>query len=294
MRFWFIILLLFPFATKAQSYIPLLGHESEWHVTTCFTSCLTDVYYTDGDTLYNGQNYTVLNGYHYISRTFWLREDIQEKKVFLSIKPPNKERQEYLLYDFSLEIGDSIKIFNPITPFPTSPGYFEVDSIVNVVLTDGLTYRKFYLSATASTNSLELPVWIEGIGSLSIINAPGGTPSLNTAGKLSCHIHDGQVVYTQLDSIAGCQAVYVADLEDVSFHDLIIFPNPAHNKLIISGLDKNSSVELLDIKGRILSKNTEINSEMIEIVVEDFQSGVYLVNLRHFIGISTTRKIVIE
>ena len=56
-----------------QDYKPLLDNTNEWHVTNCYFGCLTDVYFTDGDTLVEGNNYKVLDGFHYISRSFLLR-----------------------------------------------------------------------------------------------------------------------------------------------------------------------------------------------------------------------------
>ena len=62
----------------------MLDHSSEWQLTVCNNGCITDIYYTDGDTTYNNNNYKILNGYHYISKTFWLRENIQNEQVYLS------------------------------------------------------------------------------------------------------------------------------------------------------------------------------------------------------------------
>ena len=94
----------------------MLNHDIEWQLTSCSNGCITDVYFTDGDTLYNGFNYKILNGYHYISKTLWLRENTNDQKVFLSFLQ-NNIRKEVLLYDFNLSKGDSININNPISPF---------------------------------------------------------------------------------------------------------------------------------------------------------------------------------
>ena len=69
--FYFFSALLF-----SQDYVPLLDDYNEWQVTNCYFGCLTDVYYTDGDTITDGHHYKILDGYHFISRTILLREDI--------------------------------------------------------------------------------------------------------------------------------------------------------------------------------------------------------------------------
>ena len=186
----------------SQNYKQMLDHNSEWQLTVCNNGCITDIYFTDGDTSYNNYSYKILNGYHYISRTFWLRENTQTEKVYLSFLQ-NNNRKEVLLYDFDLQKGDSIEINNPISPFIANPGYYIVDSIANIQLIDGLFYDHFYLSSL-SLLVIESAVWIEGIGSLSLINAPGGTPDVNGSGKLSCYFNDGNLVYSQLDSISQC------------------------------------------------------------------------------------------
>ncbi len=64
---------------QAQNYKPLLDNFNEWHFTICDFGCLTDIYYTDGDTVVNNVSYRILDGFHYISRTFLIREDIPAK-----------------------------------------------------------------------------------------------------------------------------------------------------------------------------------------------------------------------
>jgi len=191
--------------TFSQTYNEMLSNDIEWQVTSCYNGCKTDIYFLDGDTIYNGYNYSILNGYHFISKTFWLRENIQNQNIYMSFLQ-NNIRKEVLLYDFDLQKGDSINIFNPISPFITNPGYYVVDSLVWLQLQDGLYYEVFYLSSL-SLNINESAVWIEGIGSLSLINAPGGTPNVNGAGKLSCYFNSGNLVYSQLDSIKNCVLV---------------------------------------------------------------------------------------
>ena len=221
----------------AQSYKQMLDHDSEWHLTVCNNGCITDIYFTDGDTLYNNYNYKILNGYHYISKTFWLREDVISERVYLSFIQ-NSNRKEVLLYDFNLQKGDSININNPISPFVSNPGLYLVDSTINKQLNDGLYYDHFYLSPLSSQIN-ESAVWIEGIGSLSLINAPGGTPDVNGSGKLSCYFNDGNLIYSQLDSISAC-----------------VYTNPNLNSFNIQEVDHSSILFFTDLFGRKVKFST--------------------------------------
>lgn len=192
----------------AQDYKPLLDNTNEWHFTNCYFGCLTDIYYTDGDTLVAGDNYKILDGYHYISRTFLLREVNATQRVYLRKLSNNGIGQEYLLYDFSLQEGDIFEMQNPITPFPENAGNFVLDSIRSQVLVDGQAYKHYYFSPVpTNTISEDNCVWVEGVGSLSMINAPSGFPDINGVGHLSCFFKQGDLFYSNLDSISGCSPV---------------------------------------------------------------------------------------
>jgi hypothetical protein len=238
-----LVLLCVPLMTLSQqTYNEMLTHDIEWQLTSCNNGCITDVYFIDGDTIYNGYNYFILNGYHFISKTFWLREDIQNQTVYMSFVY-NNIRKEVLLYDFDLGIGDSINISNPISPFVTNPGYYIVDSLVSLELQNGLYYEVFYLSSS-SVNINESAVWIEGIGSLSLINAPGGTPNVNGPGKLSCYFNKGDLVYSQLDSINTC----------------ILVNQVTSTELLNSRINNRKLINVVDILGR---KTTPVSNILL-------------------------------
>jgi len=244
-----ILLLFFPLMSLSQqTYNEMLTHDIEWQLTSCNNGCITDVYFIDGDTIYNGYNYFILNGYHFISKTFWLREDIQNQTVYMSLVN-NNIRKEVLLYDFDLEIGDSINISNPMSPFVTNPGYYIVDSLVSLELQNGLYYEVFYLSSS-SVNINESAVWIEGIGSLSLINAPGGTPNVNGPGKLSCYFNKGDLVYSQLDSINTC----------------ILVNQVTSSELLNSRINNRKLINVMDILGR---KTTPISNVLLLYIYSD-------------------------
>jgi hypothetical protein len=135
-------LLLTFFNSIGQNYTPLLNQTNEWQLTSCYNGdCITDIYYTNGDTIVNNQNFKVLDGYHYINRNFLIREDIEEKKVFMNIILPNRI-DEFLMYDFGMEINDTINLRNPFTPFVNNAGYYQLDAIANV-MQNNQEYRFF-------------------------------------------------------------------------------------------------------------------------------------------------------
>lgn len=258
-----------------------MDNFNEWHVTNCHYGCLTDIYFTDGDTIVDGLNYKILDGYHYISRTFLLREDLELKKVYLNLVQSSGNR-EFLLYDFSMAVGDSIDIKNPISPFPENAGYYKVDSIVNKPLVDGNLYKHLYLSPTSSNTISSTPAtWIEGIGSLSIINAPGGFPDIDGVGYLTCFFKNGELFYSNEYGTSECEPIILGNVPDYN-----ALQQATMNTIIKDGkgtVENARDVELVDVFDLNGKKLMSINAHGIETIDLDFSSfsaGMYLVLAR--------------
>ncbi len=265
----------FSFSSYSQAYKPLLDNLNEWHVTTCFSGCLTDVYYTDGDTIVDGKNYKILDGYHYISRTFLLREEVNNKKVFLNKVAPG-QNEEFLLYDFSLNQGDSFNMTNPYSPFPRDGGTFVLDSIIERPLADGNEYRHFYFSpAPGNTISTENSVWVEGAGSLSIINAPGGHPDINGGGQLSCFFKDTEIFYANLDSISDCIPIHL-DVEKYNLEEVVISKPNNTDSCVLSHTQKVKLITVFDVSGKKLETIENNGRKSIKIDFSSYKSGMYI------------------
>lgn len=280
---------------EAQLYQPLLKEANEWHLTNCYTGCFTDIYVAADDTIINGKTYKILDGYHYISREFLLREDVASRKVFFLFIQNGKPESEILLYDFSLSVGDSMHFFNPISPFPSDPGYFTLDSIKPLPLNDGSITKKFYWSANDTVKAgVTNAVWIEGSGSQSLINAPGGFPDINQVGKLSCHFKTGILAYTDLDSISECAETYNLSKKELygSETELKIYPNPASTELIIHSTEGISTIEIFHLDGRLIDNMELKNSkDPIHLDLSELPPSVLIVHIIDSFGKSHYQKI---
>jgi hypothetical protein len=262
-----------------QDYKPLLDNYNEWHVTTCFFGCLTDKYYTDGDTIVNGLDYKILDGFHYISRTFLLREENIERKVYLNFVEQSSNN-EYLLYDFSMIIGDSIDMKNPISPFPQNAGYYRLDSIIPRPLVDGNDYRHFYLSPSLSnTTSSTNAVWVEGAGSLSLINAPSGYPDINAVGHLSCSFKNSIPFYTNLDSIDSCEPLIVLGLNKFNNQLSEVQVSTLVNDTYchITNIQNARFIDVYDLNGRRLIDHTNNGKREVSLDFSNLKSGLYII-----------------
>jgi hypothetical protein len=281
----------------SQDYKPLLDHYNEWILTYCFNNiCTPDYYYTNGDTIVDGMNYKVLDGYHYISRGFLLREDVVQKKVYLKTILPGITT-DHLLYDFSLEVGDSIDIKNPYTPFPTDAGYYKVDSIIPRPLVDANNYKHFYLSPTiTNTTSINNAIWVEGVGSLSLINAPGGDPITNGVGRVACMFKNGVSFYSDLDIIDECEPYFFLDIpsftDEMSAIKVII--TPTTNIFEIINIENITAIDLYDLKGVNLDSFKNNNQNSLDLNLTKYQSGMYLLIIKSNNNIYKSLKIIVK
>lgn len=261
---------------NSQNYVPLLDQTNQWHFTTCNFGCLTDVYFTDGDTIVNGMSHKILDGFHYISRTFLLREDVAAKKVYLTKVNANSS-SEYLLYDFSLTEGSITNIINPISPFPQNGGPFILDSIRMKPLVNNIDFKHFYFSPTNSnTVSTANVVWIEGVGNKSLINAPGGNADINWAGHLSCFFKNTTLTYSNLDSISACNFQTLKNEKFVISKSEII-KSDKKNHFYITNSQKITRIQFYNINGKKLSSHSFHTNSLLEISLENYPSGLYFI-----------------
>ncbi|MCH2022808.1 MAG: T9SS type A sorting domain-containing protein [Saprospiraceae bacterium] len=284
-------LICFCLITNAQTYKPLLDNFNEWRFTYCYLgSCSDDTYFTNGDIYNGGYYYKILDGYHFISGTFWLREDTITQSVYLSYQLGPGGRREVLLYDFSLQVGDSIDMKNPSSPFLMDAGYYTVDSILMKPLHDGNNYKHYFLSPSISNStSSNRAEWIEGVGSLSLINAPSGFPDVNGVGKLSCFFKNGNLFYSNLDSTTSCNPTILCNhnTEETILKDINIYPTIIDDHCHITGINNNSNISIYNIDGLLIKQQSIHNNSEIDLNLDALKSGFYFLvlsegeNLQH-------------
>ena len=255
----------------AQPYIPMLAESNEWRVVSCFDGCITDAYFTLGDTLLDGKVYRVLDGYHYINGNMLIREDVEERKVYLKQTFGHSILPEFTLYDFSINVGDTIDVYNPLSPLPEFGGKFVLDSVREKTL-ETTDHRHFYLHAVEpSVSNSTNTVWVEGIGALSLINSPGAMPT--EAEHMVCAFQNGELLYSDLDSVFSCGPLTSENVVNQLSSELVIYPNPTSEKLhlTVSGQIVPVYLELFDAKGQKV-----LSGEWTEqLKVQSIEDGLY-------------------
>ncbi len=198
--------------SQTSIYHPFPDSDAVWNFhyhAYCFYNGDGDDNYSivmTGDTLINGENYHQLKtpfiesystgncGYNQIGYRGAIREDVVEKKVYYV--PPASTSEE-LLYDFNLEVGDTVKGYINTSLMPD-----DVDVVLSIdsVLV-GSTYRKRWNINNCYGISI-----IEGVGSTYglFMPSPGCTPD-QASFSLTCLQQNGQPLYP--DTLSVCEPI---------------------------------------------------------------------------------------
>ncbi len=161
-------LLLFVFLISefghTQSFIDTakIWHVGQWSGFAP-NSCYTQIYQFRQDSIVNNQTYAVLKFSPDSTLSYWynvglFREDTILKRVYWLIN-----NQDELLYDFSLQVGDTAKVASAFgNPYPNCGVEMVVDSIAYHDYF-GVTRKHWYFNTPYFNNP---EIWIEGIGNL--------------------------------------------------------------------------------------------------------------------------------
>jgi hypothetical protein len=149
-----------------------------------------------------------------------LREDTTERKVYSRDYYYTGWGQEQLLYDFGIEVGDTM-------PNSTSV----LDSIVQTNFF-GLIRNVFFFHGLSDPENIPYyKYWIEGIGSLAGLLRPNFVPGLYDTGQseLSCVFHSNEQVYQSYwASVYGCNFEYF-DTDPPSLQEAWCTPDTIEN-----------------------------------------------------------------
>lgn len=249
-------------AQKEHSYIPLLDTGKVWYTVQGiefggFESMnITPDYenvFTANDTVYYSIDGFVI-----------VREDTAEQKVynryFSDYNTPSAP--EYLIYDFSLNEGDSI-YFNELTNICSGIGWYTVDS-VRIKTFFGTDRKIYYLNEKAQKSPYTI-IWIEGIGSLAGIQYYNSFPMIYDwqCGELTCCYLNNELLYqSYYGELYGCSFEYL-DINECNNFDVKIYPNPVS---CISKLEFNNpdagifTLYIYDFTGKLINIETTSNA----------------------------------
>ncbi|HOZ50395.1 MAG TPA: T9SS type A sorting domain-containing protein [Chitinophagaceae bacterium] len=285
-----LLILLVSNQSFAQSYMPMPFGNSKWTETEygmmgpnfdqsfCHFSMDTTSY------IFSGHQYwkieTINDSIYNLSKltgTTYLFNDSTNKKIYLY------ETTEKLIYDFSKNVGDTIRNIY-CAAFQTDMS-FVVDSII-LKNFNGINRRVFYLRDTFSWISMST-IWIEGIGSpIGLFKNSSRCIYSDPAYELNCVHQNGVQLY---GNSCYFKTVGVNDIDE-SLGKIKILPNP-----IRDGIAYLSNPDGIPIEWKLFSMDGKLlrNGHLEQIEVSDLSAGMYLLNLYADYGMASL-KLVIE
>ncbi len=260
--------LLITLFAKGQSttYYPFPERNATWNFTFLAINMSGPEDYVEsysitfsGDTLINNLTYHKLTTPFVALRKGYrgaIRQDIAAKKVF--IVPP-AETSEQLLYDFTLQVGDTVKGY--------ISGNDTVESIDTVLV--GSSFRKRW-----HINSGYRVDIIEGVGSTYglLERSPGNGCDFPNF-YLDCFKENNQTLLP--DSQTNCELVSSVNSIDTDINQIGIIPNSETGSFIIEFYNSDiREITLIDLYGKVIVHHSTINKRTIEI--DNLKVGLYI------------------
>jgi len=219
-------------------------------------------YYITGDTLILGRTYKKISGGSFIVGN-WNSGGIRDSnKVIYFI--PDTSSTEYVLYDFNLNIGDTLS-------YPEFGGFgypeiiaWDVDS---VLASDGWRRRIFLNTGD---------YWIEGIGADHYLFAPTAFMGVSGNDRFQCMTTDSGFIY----QVGNC----FTDVHDefLTTSRISISPNPFQTSTTLYSSIQFESAEL-KIYNSIgaMVRDEKIKMHQSELTIErgDLKEGIYFLQL---------------
>ena len=190
---------------------------------------------------------------------------------------------EYVLYDYTLNIGDTINssmvLCNRIV--------LDVDTVT----IGGIDRRRWHYTSCGGDPEF----YIEGLGSSHGFIEPTGFSYMDT--DLICVQQNGNTIYDSgVNSDFGCYGVFAeSENQNVDFPLLEIYPNPASETVLIKGVREGTllSITLTNQLGEQLPANYSVSDEAIRLTTSQLANGIYVVKIATATG-SSSKPIVIQ
>lgn len=211
----------------------------------------------------------------------FIREDTVAQKVYLF---NNHTESDQLLYNFSLEKGDSILIWDGLT-------FAKIDTVLYEPFGDSKDTLKQICFNKGCTHK-----WIKGIGSSrGVLN---GLNTIKTVGAyyyLVCYYENETLVYHNPDyKTCFPDNSNVSILNTEMEKSIEVYPNPVKDVISISNPHdiKIEKIEIFDFSGIVAKKWDKWEPRETILKIESFKPGIYLLKIETEFGMITEKLIV--
>jgi hypothetical protein len=300
--FFFFIVTFFSSEMKGQgNYIPFPTDSSQWSVRHTVNNPFSQnsmQYKLKGDTILNGRTFHKM----YISPDLYygstnqtldcfIREDLS-KKVFVKYPAgPNIDTSEYLLYDFGLQVGDTVSI--KLRHYITDSVYqFTVTSKDSVDLGDG--YRAHWFLQLAGSSFWYCGAfgmeWYEGIGTFwgVMYNEIPENGCDDGGYEGSCFWNRGTYI------IGGTYCDYSTGIKEISDPVITFLPNPLTDISEIKFPPEYDLIEIYNSLGDLVFSKKIKNESQLFFHNNNLPSGPYICLLTKADGTFSCQKFIIQ
>ena len=234
--------------------------------------------YIQGETTINGLQYFKIfrSGYYYQipdpTQTYYYFNDFHGY-----LREANNKwytllgNQDTLLYDFTLQVGDTVK-----SAFTYTDGELILINAIDSVMVGTVYKKRFHLNFQTGGGTEYI---IEGIGATSGLFE--NMYFFEWFSDLLCFAVNGQSVWGL--PTADCELnVGLNDAQSI-VQNCSVYPNPAEDKITVTfpGKFRGASLSILDPIGRVVFHQVDIMTEQVTIPVTTFSSGIYLVRIEN-------------
>ncbi len=294
-----IIIFMAALLARGQDYIPLIGENKVWSVSHEKFTFL-------GDTTINDLEYSKLF-YHNFIQEFTpdsleyvaaLREDTINKKVYFIWKDFNTE---VLLYDFSLDVGETFHAQYPEFSFsgPTyfvnniNPRYLDVSRVTDSII-EGKS-RKVLVMANHYSYDIE-DYFIEGIGSRFGIIYAGYELEFDREYPFLLCLHENNTLTYQeedpfsISQVEPCYSIPTTNVDEFTNNSLVLTISSTliDEMFSIRSNTPLNEITISNLNGRIVYQyRSSENITQLSINVAHWDSGLYIVragNSQHFVS----------
>lgn len=306
-------------------YIPELSYAQKFHFSDTSNIWKVEYYklhdgrypyqstwscrYLDTTIMENGITYLVFKSEEDF-RSALIREDTLAQKVYAKFKPDIYNRSvglgqsvndtnEFVLYDYSLNIGDTLKMPLSIHPnFDTTYHYLiGLDSI----LIDGLWYKvQEFLYSAGPFGIYDSYKVIEGIGSLTGPISLQPLVNFEAKHQLFCFENRGtgplldEPVYTGIMPFTNKCIPFHSNIDEGVIDPDIwrIYPNPSRDQITIASDKEKIRVNIYDVFGSTVYKSGQYQMKTV-IDVTHWSTGLYIIEIEDTKGKRGRRKLEI-
>lgn len=241
------LLTLTAFAVQAQQYYPMLRTDVLWEVDFGQYDGLGESHHSmwhwvesNIDTTVNGLTYNLVENTYQLEQLGYLREDTALQHVYQL----DSSGADILLYDFTMEIGDSINA--RIRPGMMPDTFKQWVTDISTIMVDGTSRRYWSFENNSPGSNCNLH-WIEGVGSTRGPMRNWEDDCWHTRYDLICFRNTSAGIH---NAMWGDFCTPLSTSVEQEARRLSVYPNPASNQLRLETDDSIGSVRIFNAMGK--------------------------------------------